>query len=143
LGKTDEIEKCLDQMVSKRLARKVDTYQGKMYIFESVALAIGEEWKSEIDYLKKRNQDLTKEINDIQIKIKYTDELRTIWIKDWKDPLAIFYISCIFFGQIHKQNINETREKNGLLSNSKRKLLEMQQKIDSSYNVNKINKEIK
>jgi hypothetical protein len=138
LGEKEEIEDCLDQFIKNKIAKKIQTSHGIIYVFEEIALNFGKKWQNDVIELKKQGQELEKTVTVLKQKENHLEELNKIWADGWDKTDSIyssliFYISSVFFAQAKEKIIAEIEEKKRFISKCEQQSRERQQKLDSSY----------
>jgi hypothetical protein len=141
-GSLKEIEKCLDGLVKCKAAQKVVTSQGKLYVFEDVALQFGKRWDEELKNLKIQSVNLEKEISFFNKEMEVTEKLREMWLGGWDDVLKDVdttyasvnnYISSVFFGRYINAIITRIREGDEKLRVVNKKIEEIENVLKGSY----------
>lgn len=141
LGSRAEIEKCLDEFVKEKAAIKVAVAQGKVYVFEEIALAFGKKWSDDLERLRDQNKKLESEVSVLQGKIGIIEDIRNLWMEGWEDLLkdqdlcanVSNYVSSVFFASQIEKGLHELKEKNRALKIVNKKIEELENASRASY----------
>jgi len=141
LAGRSEIKKCIEEFVKDGLAKKVKTDEGEFYIFEKVAREFGERWTQELNKLKIELKKLEDEKNEINKKLQFLADIKSIWLDGWtrflidSDVYAGVhnYISCVFFNQKMEQTVMNLKKIDRDLRKIRRRIEELESKLNESY----------
>ena len=141
LGSRDDIEKCLDEFVKEKVAIKVEAAQGKIYVFEEIALAFGKKWSDDLAGLREQNKKLENEVSVLQGKIGIMEDIRNLWMDGWEDLIkdqdlcanVSNYVSSVFFAPQIEKGLHELKERNRTLKIVNKKIEELENLSRMSY----------
>lgn len=141
LGSRSEIEKCMDDLVRSKLAKKVETDSGVSYIFNEIALEYGRKWKDGLENSKAEATRLQDEIELLETNIETQERMRDIWLEGWRNILHDLrvcssvhnYISTVFFGQKIAGIFGEIEDKNRRLQTIRSGMKDLEKRIKASY----------